>query len=149
MSFEGEVSGSLVVIIVAGVMGAIVNGMEGTDGSCKRVFMETGVLATREVGLVIIESGSIVSVGDLELITICKPEVAGAEDVVGMKIGSLLYGWRGGRCRCCTSVTIKIASKKGSTLNDAMINDIDLCTVQCDGTYCLFLRWLCNWNSQR
>ena len=52
--------------------------------------MKTSVLATREVGLVIIESGLTISVGDLELITSCKPEVAGAEDVAGMEIGPLV-----------------------------------------------------------
>ena len=52
--------------------------------------MKTSILATKEVGLVIIESESITSVGDLELITSCKAEVAGAEDVAGMETGSLV-----------------------------------------------------------
>ena len=64
------------VIIVEGVMGATVYGTEGTDGS-HRVFMETSVLTTREVKLVIIESRSTTNVGDFVLITSCKSEVAG------------------------------------------------------------------------
>jgi len=87
VSFEGEVSGSLVVTIVKRVAGTTINGMEGTDCSCGGVFMETSVLATREVGLVIIESGSTTSIRDLELITSCKPEVAGDEDNAKMETG--------------------------------------------------------------
>ena len=63
------------VTIVQGIAGVTINGIEGTDNNCGGVFMETSVLATREVGLVIIESGLTTSFGDLELITTCKPEV--------------------------------------------------------------------------
>jgi len=52
--------------------------------------MEIRVLATREVGLVIIESRSITGIGDLELTTSSEPEVAGAKDVAGMKINPLV-----------------------------------------------------------
>ena len=52
--------------------------------------METRVLTTREVGLVIIESGSVISVGDLELIINSKLEIAKARDATGAKIGPLV-----------------------------------------------------------
>ena len=52
--------------------------------------METSILATREVELVIIESGSTADVGYLELITSYKLEVVGYEDVIGMEISSLV-----------------------------------------------------------
>ena len=90
VSFEGEVSGSLVLTIFEGIVGAAFSKSEETDDSRRGVFMKTSVLATREVGLVIIESGLTISVGDLELITSCKPEVARAKDAVGMETGSLV-----------------------------------------------------------
>ena len=52
--------------------------------------MEIRVLATREVGLVTIESRSITCVGDLKLTTNSKSEVTGARDVVGVGTGSLV-----------------------------------------------------------
>ena len=52
--------------------------------------MEIKVLATKEVGLVIIESRLITGVGDLKLTTSSKPEVAGAEDMAGVETGSLV-----------------------------------------------------------
>ena len=52
--------------------------------------METSVLATKGVGLSIIESGSTSSMEDLELITSFKSKVAGAKDVAGMKTSSLV-----------------------------------------------------------
>ena len=73
------------VTIIESVTGATINGIEEVDDSRKGVFMKTSVLAIREVGLVIIESGLTTSVGDLELITSCKTEVSGAEDVTGME----------------------------------------------------------------
>ena len=45
--------------------------------------MEIRVIATREVGFVIIESGSVTCIGDLELITNSKPEIAEAGDMAG------------------------------------------------------------------
>jgi len=65
------------VTIVEGVTRATVNGTEGSDDSRGGVFMETSILATIEVRLVIIESGSTTSIGDIELITSFKLEVAG------------------------------------------------------------------------
>jgi len=52
--------------------------------------MEINVLATREVGLVIIESRSITDFGDFKQIANCKPEVAVIEDIAGMKTSSLV-----------------------------------------------------------
>ena len=52
--------------------------------------MEIRVLATRAMGLVIIESRLITGVGDLELTTNSKPEIAGAGDVAEAETGSLL-----------------------------------------------------------
>ena len=85
VSLEGEVSGSLVVTIVEGIAGAAVSRAEETCNNRGGVFIELRVLVTREVGLVIIGSRLITSVGDLELITSSKPDVAGTEDVAGKK----------------------------------------------------------------
>ena len=52
--------------------------------------METSMLATREVGWIIIESGSTTSVGGLELITNCTPEVSKVEDVTRIETGPLV-----------------------------------------------------------
>ena len=52
--------------------------------------METSVLATREVGLVIIDSGSTTSAGGHRLIITIKPVVIRVEDMVGAEIGSLV-----------------------------------------------------------
>ena len=80
----------LVVTIIKGIMGATVSGMEDIDGNRRVVFRETSVLATKEVGLVIIGSRSTASVGDFELIISCKPVVVGAENVAGMEISWLV-----------------------------------------------------------
>ena len=52
--------------------------------------METSVLATREVGLVIIGPRSTISAGKHELIIIAKPVVIRSRDVEGAKTGSLV-----------------------------------------------------------
>ena len=78
------------VTIVEDVNGATINIIEGIDGSRGGVFMETSVLDTREVRLMIIESGLTTSIKDLELITSYKPEVAEDEDVTRIKTGSLV-----------------------------------------------------------
>ena len=81
---------SLVVTIVEGITRATVSGTEETDSSRRGVFIETSMLAIKEVGLVIIGSGSTTSVGKFRLIVTCKPVVAGAEDVTGMETGLLV-----------------------------------------------------------
>ena len=78
------------VTIVEDVNGATINIMEGIDGSCGGAFKETSVLATTEVGLMIIESGLTTSIRDLELITSYKPEVAEDENVTRIETGSLV-----------------------------------------------------------
>ena len=78
------------VTIIEDIAGATVSGTEETDGSRKGVFREISVLATREVGLIIIRSRSITSIGDFELIINCKLVVARAEDVAGMETGPLV-----------------------------------------------------------
>jgi len=80
----------LVVTIIEGVTWAIINETERINGSSEGLFMETSMLATREVGLVIIESGSTTSIGDHELITSCNPEVSGAKGVAGIDTGLLV-----------------------------------------------------------
>jgi len=80
---------SLVVMIVEGVIGAGISATEKIGSNRGEIFMEIRVLATREVGLVIIESRSITGVGDLELTTSSKPEVARAEDMAAMKTSPL------------------------------------------------------------
>ena len=80
----------LVITTVEGVTGATVSGTEKTDDSCRRVFIETSVLARRDVGLKIIGSGSTTNVEDFELVINCKPVVAGAEDVAGMETSPLV-----------------------------------------------------------
>jgi len=52
--------------------------------------METSVLATREVGLVIIGSGSTTSTGEHILVITTKPVVTRVEHTMGAKIGSLV-----------------------------------------------------------
>ena len=74
---------SLVVMIVEGVIGAAISAKEEIGSSRGGIFMEIRV--SREVGLVIIESRSITGVGDLELTTSSKLEVARAEDMAAMK----------------------------------------------------------------
>ena len=81
---------SLVVMIVEGVIGVAVSATGKTGNSRGRVFMEIRMLATKEVGLVIIISRSITGIGDLELTTSSKPKVAEAEDVVGVETSSLV-----------------------------------------------------------
>ena len=78
------------VMIVEGITGATVSITEETCSNRGGVFMEIRVLATREVGLVIIESRSIISTGDLVLTTSSKPEVTGAGDVAGVGTSSLV-----------------------------------------------------------
>jgi len=90
VSFEGGVSESLVVTIVEGVAGVVVSPTEEIGSNRGGVFMKTSALATREVGLVIIEFRSTSNVGDLELITSCKLELTGDEDVAGVKTSSLV-----------------------------------------------------------
>ena len=74
---------------VEGVTGATVNGTEEI-GSSRGVFIKTNVLATREVGLVIMGSGSTISVGESGLVITFKAVAAGIGDVVGVKIDSLV-----------------------------------------------------------
>jgi len=91
VSLEEEVSVILVVTIIEGIAGAAVSGTEETSSSSRGgVFIETIVLATREVGLVIIGFGSTTSVGEFWLVITCKPVVARAEDVAGMETGLLV-----------------------------------------------------------
>jgi len=70
--------------------GAAASATEETCSSQGGVFMEIRVLATREVGLVIIKSRSITDVGDLELTTSSKLEVTAAENMTGIEIGPLV-----------------------------------------------------------
>ena len=81
---------SLVVMIVEGVIGVAVSATKKTGNNRGRVFMEIRMLATKEVGLVIIISRSITGIGDLELTTSSKPEVAGAEDMVETETSPLV-----------------------------------------------------------
>ena len=52
--------------------------------------MEMSVLATKEVGLVIIDSGSTTSAGEHKLVVTTKPVVTRAEDTTGAETGSLV-----------------------------------------------------------
>ena len=90
VSFEGGVSESLVVTIVEGVAGVVVCQTEEIGSSRRGVFMETSVLAIREVGMVIIGSSSTTSVGESGLVITFKPVAAGVKDVAGVKTGSLV-----------------------------------------------------------
>ena len=136
----------MVVTIVEGVAGTAVSTTEKTDSSRGGVFIETSVLATREVGLVIIESRPITDIGDLEKIANCKPEVARIEDIVGMKTGSLVAYAEAQFALWLAWWKIQlishhqITSRKELTLNNATIKDVDLRTVQSDGSNSLLLR---------
>ena len=77
------------VVIVEGVVGAVVSG-KGETSSIREVFIETSVLATREVRLVIMASGSRTSVGESGLVITIKPVVAEAESVAGMETSPLV-----------------------------------------------------------
>jgi len=80
---------SLVVMIVEGVTGVVVSATEKI-GSSRGVFMETSMLATREVGLVIMKSSSTTSIGESGLIITFKPVAIGIRDVAGVEIDSLV-----------------------------------------------------------
>ena len=65
--------------------------MNRKDGSnWVGVLMETSVLATREVGLVIIGSCSTTSVREYRLIITTKPVVTRIEDTAGVETGLLM-----------------------------------------------------------
>jgi len=80
----------LVVTIVEGIVGAAISGIGETGCNQGEVFIETSVLATREVGLVIIRSDSITSVREFGLVITFKSVVAGADDVGGMETSPLV-----------------------------------------------------------
>ena len=63
----------LKVTIVEGVAGAAASGTRETSSRRGGVFIKISVLATREVGLVIIESSSTTSVGESGLVITTKP----------------------------------------------------------------------------
>jgi len=88
--FEGGVSKSLVVIFVEGITGAVVSTTEEIGSSRGGVFMKTSVLATREVGSVIMGSGSMTNVEESVLVITIKPVAVGTRDVEGVKTDSLV-----------------------------------------------------------
>ena len=103
--------------------------------------METSVLATREVGLVIMGSGSTTNVGEYRPVITIKPVAARIGDAVGVKTGSLwtqteaqsalrLVWWK---AQALLIGHRQITSEKGSMLNNATVKNIDLRNVQCDG----------------
>ena len=121
----------------------------GNRRQLQRSLRETSVLATKEVGLVIIGSGSTSIVGNFELIIICKPVIAGAEDgrngdrsTGELKLKpSRLHSWRGGRCRRRLVGHHQVINGQGLMLNDAAIKHVNPCIIQYDGSSCFLLRW--------
>ena len=78
----------MVVMIVEGVAGAAVNATEEI-GSSRGIFIKTSVLATREVGLVVMGSSSTTIFGESGLVITIKPVVGEPEIVAGMETGPL------------------------------------------------------------
>ena len=81
---------SLVVTIIEGIIGAVVSAIEEIGSSRGGVFMKTIMMATREVGLVIMGSGSTTSVGESEMVITFNPVAVGIKDVAGVETGSLV-----------------------------------------------------------
>ena len=81
---------SLVVTIIEGVIGAVVSAIEEIGSSRGGVFMKTSMMATREVGLVIMGSGSTTSVGESEMVITFNPVAVRIKDVAGVETGSLV-----------------------------------------------------------
>jgi len=81
----------LVVMIVEGVTGAIINGAEEAVNR-RGVSIDMSLLATREIGLVTIveEAGSTTSIKELGLVITTRPVVARADDTARMETGSLV-----------------------------------------------------------
>ena len=77
-------------MIVEGVAGAVVSATEEIGSSRGGIFIETSVLATRKVGLVIIGFGSTTSVRESGLVVTFKPVATGIGDMAGVETGSLV-----------------------------------------------------------